>query len=92
VLWKGEPIGSVADVSMDMWYLEFLWIPDDSEVCRNFHQAIAHLQGKTFWSLTLPDMVWVQIPEMNMNCWVVHVPVNNRITFHLVTNHKPPQS
>jgi hypothetical protein len=93
VYWKDQPVGLISELGQqDMWYFDAKWHPEDTPLADEFTKAIAHLMGRTFWSLEIEQLTWVEIPDLKMNCTVVHVPIDNRITFHLMINLKPPQS
>ena len=90
---KVNIVGTISELGQqDMWYFDANWNPEDTALAEEFTKAIAHLVDKAFWSLEIEQLTWVAIPDLKMNCTVVHVPIDNRITFHLMINLKPPSS
>jgi hypothetical protein len=92
IYWEGKLVGHFSNIIPDMWYLEGDWLPTDTPEATEFHSAISHLQGRTFWECGVEALVWVKIPSLNMDCTVVHVPLDNRIAFRMMINLEPLQS
>jgi hypothetical protein len=92
VYWEGNLVGYLSNFTLDMWYLDGDWLPTDTPEATRFLSAISHLQGRTFWESGVEALVWVKIPSLSMDCTVVHVPLDNRITFRMMINLEPPQS
>ncbi|HVU11694.1 MAG TPA: hypothetical protein VHD90_10460 [Phototrophicaceae bacterium] len=93
VCWKEQLIGSISELGQpDMWYFDAKWNPEDSPLAQEFAQAIAHLVGKVFWSLEIEQLTWVEIPSLKLNCTVVHIPIDDRITFRRMFKIEPPKN
>ncbi|WP_299769071.1 hypothetical protein [uncultured Dokdonia sp.] len=66
VLWKNEVIGQLTSATLDMWYLEGTWVPNTTQLSKNFTTLVSSFDAMSV--ITDPTMgIRALLEDQNSN-------------------------